>query len=92
MKYTYETKSLDEFAVLMALGAEVVHVDRITDPRFFKFSLRSDVIDLEKKALELASKTLEINAYQLCDAMRRCKSVVHSGYTKSVQNLDINTH
>lgn len=75
--YTYETKSLDEFAVALALGAEVVSVDRKDDDRFFTFHLRSD-FDMEKIALQLASKTLKINAYDLCEALRRAKSIVHS--------------
>lgn len=78
MKYRYDTKSLDEFTVLLALGANLTKVDRLTDTRFYTFSLESETIDLEKKTLELASKTLEINAYQLLDAGRRAKSVIHS--------------
>lgn len=76
-KYTYETKSLDEFAVALALGAEVVSVDRKGDDRFFTFHLRGD-FDMEKVSLQLASKTLQINAYDLCEALRRAKSIVHS--------------
>lgn len=75
---TYETKSLDEFAVLLSLGAEVVRVDRISDPKFFKFHLESDKVDMEKTTLALASKTLTVNAYELCEAMRRAKSIIHS--------------
>ena len=74
--YEYKTQSLDEFACALALGAEVVKVDRDTDQRFFTFSLTGE-FDIEKAMLSLASKTLEINAYLLCDAMRRCKSIVH---------------
>ena len=74
--YEYKTQSLDEFSVALALGAEVVEVDRQTDPRFFTFHLRSG-FDMEDMRLRLASKTLEINAYALCDAMRRAKSVIH---------------
>lgn len=76
-KFKYETKSLDEFAVLLSLGAEVVRVDRVSDPKFFKFHLTSEW-DMEKKTLELASRTLTVNAYELCEAMRRAKSVIHS--------------
>lgn len=78
MKYKYNTKSLDEFITSLALGAEVVKVDRLTDPRFFTFYLESETVDLEKKMLELASRTLEINAYTILDAGRRAKSVVHA--------------
>lgn len=75
--FKYETKSLDEFAVLLSLGAEVVSVDRLTDSKFYRFSLSSGW-DMEKKTLELASRTLQVNAYDLCEAMRRAKSVIHS--------------
>lgn len=76
--HKYETKSLDEFAVLLSLGAEVVKVDRVSDPKFYKFYLTSEKVDMEKAALSLASKTLDVNAYELCEAMRRCKSIIHS--------------
>lgn len=75
--FKYETKSLDEFAVLLSLGAEVVSVDRVTDSKFYRFSLSSGW-DMEKTTLELASKKLTVNAYELCEAMRRAKSIVHS--------------
>lgn len=75
--YEYRTKSLDEFAVALAMGAEVVAVDRVSDDRFFTFTLRGD-FDIESIALQLASKTLSINAADLCEAMKRAKSVVHS--------------
>lgn len=74
--FEYKTQSLDEFACALALGAEVIAVDRETDPRFFTFNLRGK-FDMEKMRLSLASKTLEINAYALCDAMRRAKAVIH---------------
>ena len=74
-KYEYKTQSLDEFAIALALGAEVVEVDRSTE-RFFTFSLRGD-FDMESTMLSLASRTLTINAYALCDALRRAKSLVH---------------
>lgn len=77
VEYKYETKSLDEFAVLLSMGAEVVNVDRVTDTRFYKFTLAGSW-DMEKTTLEFASKKLKINAYELCEAMRRCKSIVHS--------------
>ena len=74
-KYEYKTQSLDEFAIALALGAEVVEVDRNTE-RFFTFSLRGN-FDMESTMLSLASRTLTINAYALCDALRRAKSLVH---------------
>jgi hypothetical protein len=76
--YKYETKSLDEFAVLLGLGARVVKVNRETGDRFFSFSLESDALDLEAKALEHASKTLVMNTTDLLDAYKRAKSIVHS--------------
>lgn len=74
--YEYKTQSLDEFACALALGAEVVSVDRDSDPRFYTFNLRGK-FDMEKMRLELASRTLTINAYSLCDALRRAKAVIH---------------
>jgi hypothetical protein len=74
--YDYKTQSLDEFAVALALGAEIVEVDRKTDERFFTFLLKGN-FDIQKSMLSLASKTLEINAYALCDALRRAKSLIH---------------
>jgi hypothetical protein len=75
--YRYNTKSLDEFSVCLALGAEVVDVDREGDDRFFTFHLKAS-FDMEKTALQLASKTLTVNAYDLCEALRRAKSLIHS--------------
>ena len=74
--YEYKTQSLDELAVALALGAEIVKVDRDTDARFFAFHLTGK-FDIETTMLSLASKTLEINAYALCEALRRAKSVIH---------------
>lgn len=75
--FSYRTRSLDEFAVALSLGAEVVGVERKDDDRFFTFHLRGD-FDMEKIALQLASRTLVVNAYDLCEALRRAKSIVHS--------------
>lgn len=74
--YEYKTQSLDEFAVALALGAEVIEVDKTTDARFFTFSLKA-AFDMEATMLALASRTLEINAYLLCDALRRAKNLIH---------------
>lgn len=76
--YEYETKSLDEFAVALSIGAEITKVDRVKDPKFYTFYLKHETIDIEKIALQLASRTLTVNAYELCEAMRRAKSVIHS--------------
>lgn len=72
--YELSTQSLDELAVALSLGAEVVRVDKST--RFFTFSLRA-TFDMEAMMLALASQTLQVNAYLLCDALRRAKSLVH---------------
>lgn len=72
--YEYKTQSMDEFAVALALGAEVVGVDKTT--RFFTFSLKA-TFDMEVTMLALASRKLEVNAYNLCDALRRAKSLIH---------------
>ena len=74
--YEYKTQSLDEFSVALALGAEVTEVDRESDTRFFEFHLKAK-FDMEKMKLSLASKTLTVNAYDLCEAMRRAKSIIH---------------
>lgn len=76
--YKHETKSMYELAVCLALGAQIDKVDRVTDVRFFKFFLSSKTVDLEQACLKLASKTLEINAYDLLEAYSRAKSVVHA--------------
>ncbi len=76
--YRYSTRSIYEFAVCLAVGAEIVSVDRETDIRHYRFHVKSESVDLEKKALELQSKTLVMNAYELLDAYGRAKSVIHS--------------
>lgn len=77
-QYEYETKSLDELAVSLALGAELVDAHkRGADDRFLTFVLKAD-FDMKKIALQLASKTLQINAFSLCEAIRRAKSVIHN--------------
>lgn len=73
----YETRSLDELAVLLALGAEVVKVDRVSDPRFYKFYLEGEQ-DLERQALSFTSRKLMVNAADLLDARRRANSIVHA--------------
>lgn len=76
--YKHKTKSIYELATCLALGAKVVSVDRETNIRFYEFSLESETVDLEKACLELASKILTINAYELLDAFTRAKSIIHS--------------
>jgi hypothetical protein len=75
--YKYKTRSLDEFAVALAKGAKVTGVERKADDRFFTFHLESN-FDMEEVAMQLASRTLVVNAYDLCEALRRAKSLVHS--------------
>lgn len=75
--FVYETRSLDDLAVALALGAEVVDVDKKTGERFFTFYLKGS-FDIKAAALKLASRTLEMNAYDLLEANRRAKSLVHS--------------
>ena len=82
-KFTYKTKSLDELSLALAMGAEVVKVDRDSDERFFTFHL-SAPFDMEKTSLQLASKTIkfhicdrEVDIYDLLDAVRRSKSIIH---------------
>ena len=74
--YKHSTQSLDEFALALALGAEIVEVDRLTDPRFFTFHLKGN-FNIEEATLALASKSIQVNAHDLFDAMRRAKSLVH---------------
>ena len=75
--YTHETKSLDDLAVALALGAEVVDVVRKADDRFLTFHLKA-AFDIKAVTLKLASRTLELNAYDVLEANRRAKSIVHS--------------
>lgn len=75
--YTYRTKSLDVFSVALAMGAEITGVKREEGDRFLTFILRAD-FDIEQVAFKHESKTLEVNSFDLCEAMRRAKSVCHS--------------
>lgn len=75
--FTYETRSLDDAAVALALGAEVYDMKREVGERFFTFYLRGG-FDIKSVALQLASRTLKINAYDVLEANRRIKSLVHS--------------
>jgi hypothetical protein len=75
--FTYQTKSLDDLAVALAMGAEVVDVVREAGDRFFTFHLKGS-FDIKAVALKLASRTLEMNAYDVLEANRRAKSIVHS--------------
>lgn len=74
----YQTKSIDSAACVMALGAKIVGVKREKeDDRFLTFIFEAS-FDMEKIALELASKTLTVNAADLLDANKRMKSVIHA--------------
>jgi hypothetical protein len=74
----YSTKSIDSAACVMALGAKIVGVKREKeDDRFLTFMFEGE-IDMEAIALQLASKTLVVNAADLLDANKRMKSVIHS--------------
>lgn len=75
--FQYQTKSLDDLAVALALGAEVVDVVKEEGERFFSFHLQGD-FDIKAIALKLASRTLTINAHDVLEANRRAKSIVHS--------------
>lgn len=73
----YSTKSIDSAACVMALGARIVGVKREKEEdRFLTFFFESN-FDMEKIALDLASKVLTVNAYELLEAARRLKSLVH---------------
>ena len=76
--YEYDTESLDEFACALALGAEVVKVDKKDESRFLRFYLKAN-FDMDKMSLSLASKTLQIDALALCNAIRTCKSIINRG-------------
>jgi hypothetical protein len=74
----YQTKSIDSAACVMALGAKIVGVKREKEEdRFLTFIFEAQ-FDMETIALQLASKTLTINAADLLDANKRMKSVIHS--------------
>lgn len=74
----YSTKSIDSAACVMALGARIVGVKREKeDDRFLTFIFEA-TFDMERIALELASKTLTINAADLLDSNKRLKSIIHS--------------
>lgn len=82
--YKFNTKSLDELAVMLASGADLVKVDRTT--RFYTFFLESEKIDLEQISLQLASKKLVMNAAELLSAYKRAKSVSHSRDSQYLDN------
>lgn len=75
--YTFETRSLDDLAVALALGAEVTDVQKKPGDKFLTFHLKGR-FDIKAVSLKLASRTLEINAYDVLEANRRAKSIVHS--------------
>jgi hypothetical protein len=74
----YSTKSIDSAAVIMAMGGRITGVKRENpEDRFLTFMFEA-VFDMEPVVLELASKTLTINAADLLDANKRMKSIIHS--------------
>lgn len=75
--YKHETRSLYDLSVCLALGARLVAVDR-SNPKSHKFFLESEDVDLNQASLDLASKKLIINAYELLDAYSRAKTIIHS--------------
>lgn len=76
--YRSKTKSIDEFAIALALGAEVTGKKKEdADERFFTFYLQAE-FDIEQIWLEHASKKLCVNTVDFCEAMRRAKACVHS--------------
>lgn len=74
----YQTKSIDSAACVMAKGAKIVGVKREKEEDRFLTFIFEGSFDMEATALELASKTLMINAADLLDANKRLKSVIHS--------------
>lgn len=74
----YSTKSIYPAACVLALGAEIVGVKKEKpDDKFLTFMF-TGTFDMDEVALKLASKTLEINAYELLEAYGRLKSLIHS--------------
>lgn len=82
-----KTSSIDLAAALMSLKYELVKVDR-TDPRRMEFHFDAPILSgnlgelskasMEEVKLQLANKTLMLNAQDTFDAMRRLKSIIHS--------------
>jgi len=82
-----ETTSIDLATSLMALKYELVKVDK-TDPRRMKFHFEPQIktgglgdlalAGMEDVKLQLANKTLVLNAQDAFDALRRLKSIIHS--------------
>lgn len=61
----------------MALGAKIIGIKREKeDDRFFTFYFEGS-FDMEQVALQLASRTLLVNASDVLEAMRRMKSLIH---------------
>lgn len=74
----YSTQSIYPAACVLALGAEIVGVKRESpEDRFLTFIFQGS-FDMEAVALKLASKTLEVNAYELLEAYGRLKTLIHS--------------
>jgi hypothetical protein len=65
-------------AALLALGAKLEETDR-TDPRHMQFYFSSETIDLEILEVKWANRELVVNAFDYSEAIKRMKSLVHSG-------------
>lgn len=74
----YSTKSIDTAACIMAHGARIVGVKREDEKDKFLTFIFEAAFDMEAISLQLASKTLTINAADLLDANKRMKSIIHS--------------
>ena len=76
-------------SAMLALGANLVHVDR-TDPRHMQFEIlsKSDIsgypasetpnLDLSGVETDWLNGSLMVNATQYADALKRMKATVHS--------------
>lgn len=83
-----KTSSIDLAASLLSLKFTLVEVDR-TDSRRMEFHFDAPITSgnlgelskdmMEDVKLRLANKTLMLNAQDTFDAMRRLKSIIHSG-------------
>jgi len=75
-QFKEKTKSLDQFAVALALGAEVTGVQRTEGDKFLTFHVQAD-FDIEAAWLSHTSKTLMVNSSDFCEAYRRAKAITH---------------
>lgn len=76
--FTYKTRSLFELATCLSLGAELTgRFHENPDDKFYTFVLKAG-FDMEKTVLQLASRTLVGNVYDVLEAYQRAKSIVHA--------------